>query len=413
MTEIYDVLLPGRAREILDAYAGEHQSGRVIEIRLDQAAGCVLAEDIKAKEPLPGFTRSTMDGFAVISSDTFGASDGIPSYLDFSGDILMGQHPEQTLLAGTCMRISTGGMLPPGADAVVMVEYTRQAGSMVEISRSVSPGENVLFADEDYAFGDSAIKKGTRIRPQEAALLAGLGYESVKVFDKLHIGILSTGDEIIQPSEMTGPGKIRDMNTYSLLAALTLEGHNAVSYGIIPDEKTALTSAVRQVLQACDVVIISGGSSVGARDTTMLAMEELSDNPPIFHGISVRPGKPTLFTEVEGKPVIGLPGPPVSALMIYKAFFSGFLYRIAGNATVRKELGLRARLSRNLPSTPGREDYIRVSLKNANDVTIAEPIFGKSGLISTLVAADGYIVIPEGVEGFLAGSEVDVKFFWE
>lgn len=413
MTEIYDVLLPAKAREILEEFAARHSINRVVEATLDQSAGCILAEDVKAKEPLPGFIRSTMDGFAVVASDSFGASDGIPSYLDYVGDILMGEHPEAKLLPGTCVRISTGGMLPPGADAVVMVEYTRLAGSMIEINRGVSPGENVLFANEDYSVGDDALLSGTRIRPQESALLAGLGYEIVKVYDKLKVGILATGDEIISPSQGTGPGKVRDMNTSSLSAALRLEGYTTVSYGIVSDEKAELVRRISQALKECDVVVVSGGSSVGARDTTMLAMEELAKNPPIFHGLSVRPGKPTLFTQVAGKPVIGLPGPPVSALMIYKSFFSGFLYKLAGNRNAKRELGQRAILSRNLPSTPGREDYIRVSLRQDEGASVAVPIFGKSGLISTLVAADGYIVIPEGVEGMLAGSEVDVRFFWE
>ena len=413
MTEIYDVLLPVRARKVLTEFAELHRIERTTDITLEQSAGRVLAEDIKAKEQLPGFMRSTMDGFAVISSDLFGASDGIPAYLEYSGDILMGEHPTKKLLPGNCVRISTGGMLPPGADAVVMVEYTRQAENMIEVVRSVSPGENVLFADEDYAAGADALPRGAKIRPQEAALLAGLGYKSVKVHDKLKIGLLSTGDEVINPWDNVGPGKIRDMNSYSLASALVLEGYNVISFGIARDEKDELVRKIAQAIKECDVVIISGGSSVGARDTTLLAMEEMSNNPPMFHGISVRPGKPTLFAEIEGKPVIGLPGPPVSALMIYKVFFSAFLYKLAGNNREKRELGQRAVLSRNLPSVPGREDYIRVRLHTENGHNIAEPIFGKSGLISTLVAADGYIVISEGVEGLLAGSDVDVRFFWE
>jgi molybdopterin molybdotransferase len=373
------------------------------------ALGRVTAEAIFAPEPLPPFNRSTVDGYAVRAVDTYGASDSLPAYLSLVGEIGMGQKPDFALEPGQAALIYTGGMLPEGADAVVMLEHVQvTVPGEIEVLRAVSVGENVLLAGEDVRVGDEVISKGTRLRPAEIGGLMGLGITKIHVAKKPVVGILSSGDEVIAPDAPLQPGQIRDINGYSLSALIESHGGKARYYGIVPDRAEALRDRLKQAFAECEAIILSAGSSIGTRDLTAGVIAEMGMPGIVVHGINVRPGKPTILAVCDGKPVVGLSGNPVSALVIAQIFVLPMLDHLLGVRVQHPRAQVRARLSINLPSQAGREDYIPVRLVPSDEGWLADPVFYKSNHIFALVRADGLLRIPPEATGLSVGSEVDV-----
>jgi len=379
----------------------------VEDVDTDSALDRVLARDVASPADLPTFARSTMDGFAVRATDTFGASEGLPAYLRLVGEVLMGRAADADLTTGDCVRIATGGMLPPAADAVVMVEQTQEASDgTIEVLRAVAPGENVVQVGEDVRTGDPILRRGQQLRPQDIGGLVALGITRVCVARRLRVGIVSGGDELVDPLHEPGPGQIRDINSYTLAALVRRAGHEPCLAGIVPDEYTALEAAARQALASSDVVILSAGSSVSTRDMTATVIESLGSPGVLVHGVSLKPGKPTILAMCEGKAVFGLPGNPVSCMVTFDLFVAPTLAHLSGADTTPRRT-VTARLARNIASATGREDYIQVRLEDG----AAIPVFGKSNLIFTLIRADGMLKIPLDVGGLAAGAQVEVVLF--
>lgn len=379
-------------------------------VPLADAAGRVLATAVAADRDLPGFRRATMDGYAVAAASTFGASDGSPAWLPVVGTIAMGQHPDVELAPGQAARIATGGMLPTGADAVVMIEHTEAVGGdTVEIYKSVAPGQHVVLADEDFAEGRDVLFPGTRLRAQEIGLLAAFGRERVTVYRRPAVAIVSTGDEIVPVSQVPDLGQIRDVNTHSLAAMVAAGGGTPVAMGIVADQAGALIDMCRRAVAAGDMVLISGGSSVGTRDFTLEALEALPDSEVMVHGIAISPGKPAILARSGRRPVWGLPGHVTSAMIVFEAVVRPFLDRLCGCDTSRRpRRRVPARLTRNVASAQGRTDFVRVRLESTAEGLMATPVLGKSSLLNTMIQADGLITIAENTEGLDAGSPVSV-----
>ncbi len=380
------------------------------EVPLTNSKGRILAEDIHSDIDLPDFPRSIMDGFAVRGGSTFGASEGNPAYLAIKGSVAMGESSHISVGPGEAVRISTGGMLPAGADSVVMVEHTQAIDdTTIEVYRSVAPGQNMVTVGEDIKKGEAVLSAGQPVRPQETGLLAALGRQKITVYRRPVVGIISTGDEIVPVSDVPGPGQIRDVNTYTLMGQVLEVGAVAVSFGIVHDDFDDLRAKCAQALEQCDLVLVSGGSSVGARDFTIDVISAMEDSAVLFHGISISPGKPTILARIQHKQFWGLPGHVVSAMVVFSRVVKPFLEYISGiGGDTRKEIRIPARLSRNVASTQGRVDFVRIRLFQENGAHWAEPILGKSGLISTMVKADGLIEIGMNTEGLDEGTEVEV-----
>jgi molybdopterin molybdotransferase len=329
--------------------------------------------------------------------------------LTLIGEVPMGAAAGLSLSAGQCALIHTGGMLPAGADAAVMVENTQSARSTeVEILRAAAPGENVIKVGEDVASGEEVIPAGVRLRPAEIGGLMALGYTRVRVACRPRVGILSSGDEVVPPDAEMGPGQVRDINSYSLGALIEQAGGLAKRYGILPDHSEALRAAAAQALTECDVMIITAGSSASSRDLTAAVIDSLGRPGVLVHGVAVRPGKPTILAVCDGKAVVGLPGNPVSALVIAGLFVVPVLQALLGLRSDRPAPRLNARLTTNLPSQAGREDWQAVRVVETPQGYLAEPIFGKSNLIFTLARADGLVRIPPAATGLEAGQSVEV-----
>lgn len=413
MTELFKAITIPEARRIISALLRDWP--RETEMTpLLSASGRCLAEEVRAGENVPGFNRSTMDGFAVRARDTFGASEGLPAYLEITGEVLMGEEPRGSVENGQTWRIATGGMLPSGADAVVMVEHTEILGEKtIGVVKPVAPGENVIRRGEDITAGDSLLFPGHCLKAQDLGVLAAAGVTAVKVFSPLRVGIISTGNEVISPAEKPAPGKVRDINSYTLYGAVREAGGKPFLYGIVSDDFQHIQEILSMTLKENDLVLLSGGSSVGARDVAAEVINSLGSPGVLFHGLSIRPGKPTIGAAVAGKPVFGLPGHPASALVVFHLLVSPLLQRRKYPEKEGEfwEFPLRAQLTRNLRSAPGREDFIRVKLFLQQGNLCAEPVLGKSGLITTLVKADGLARIPAGKEGVEAGEMVEVKLF--
>lgn len=408
--ELFNVRTPPDALRIL--LGALPRSVDLESVPTTDALDRVLADDVAAPAELPTFRRSTMDGFAVRAADTFGATEGLPAYLEVVDDIPMGHAPAQTLVIGQCARIATGGMLPDGADAVVMVEQTQEVGpTTIEALRAVAPGENVVQPGEDVRRGDALLPRGHRLRAQDIGGLLALGLTSVPVARRLRVAIISGGDELVAPEAEPGPAQIRDINSYTLAALIQRDGHLACQAGVYPDEFAPLQAAAQRALAESDVVILSAGSSVSTRDMTAQVVDSLGQPGVLVHGVSLKPGKPTILGVCDGKPVLGLPGNPVSCMVTYDLFVAPTLGQLTG-ATAAPRRALSARLARNVASATGREDYIQVRLQAASDgVLEAIPVFGKSNLIFTLVRADGMLKVPLDVGGLNAGSTVEVVLF--
>jgi molybdopterin molybdotransferase len=383
-------------------------------VSLEDGLGHVTSREITSPEDLPGFYRSAMDGYAVIAKDTFGATEGLPVFLEITGEVLMGESPRDKGATGKAIRISTGGMLPQGTDGVVMLEYCHSLDDKtIEISRAISPLENVIKPDDDFKKGGMIFKKGHYLRPQDLGLLAGLGISEVKVFPRPRVAIVSTGDEIVPIDKKPKPGQVRDINRYTLSSFCRLTGAEPVMLGLCRDSFSELREMVAEGLDTADTVWISGGSSVGTRDMTLKVFESFDDMELLVHGISISPGKPTIIARIGKKAVFGLPGHTVSAMVVAEVFLNPFLYGLSGIDDLGKKEHkfVEAELSRNVESASGRDDFIRVRLDKKDHKLIAEPVFGKSGLISTLVEADGLLRIDRNIEGLYKGETVKVMLF--
>ena len=380
-------------------------------VSLEQALGRVLSEDLLARENLPGFYRSTMDGYAVRAKGTFGATESIPALFEVKGEVLMGESPTMVVGEGQAAKISTGGMLPEGTDGVVMVEYCHHLDDKtLEVSRAISPLENVIQPGDDYREGTTVFQKGRLLRVQDLGLLAGFGQSEVVVYKKPTVAVISTGDEVVPVEAEPLPGQVRDINLYTLGAFCRRAGAEVVYSGRSSDDFKTLKRMVEEALEQADTLWLSGGSSVGTRDLTLKVFKSLPDFELLVHGISISPGKPTIIGKSGSKPVIGLPGHVASALVVAEVFLTPLLLHLSG---CRDDLSypkpqVEAELGRNIESASGREDYVRVRLTRKDDVTIAEPVFGKSGLLSTLIEADGLVRIEMNKEGLYRGEKVKV-----
>jgi molybdopterin molybdotransferase len=379
-------------------------------IRSENAFGRVTAETIRSPLPLPPFARSTVDGYAVRAADTFGASESLPAYLSLIGEIRMGSSPDFDINAGEAGLIHTGGMLPASCDAVVMIEYTQEVGAdTVEILRSVAVGENMIKVGEDVQLGEEVIPSGIRIRPAEIGGLAALGIVELEVAKKPRVGIISSGDEVVPPEDKLLPGQVRDINSYTLSALVNQVGGVPRRYGVFPDQAEQLEAIAAQALGECDVVVITAGSSASARDLTASVINKLGSPGVLVHGVSIKPGKPTILAVCDQKVVIGLPGNPVSALIIAGLFIAPVVESLLGltNAGVRRKIS--ARLSTNIPSQAGREDWVAGKLSSDSYGYQVDPIFSKSNLIFSLVRANCLIRVPADATGLTAGDMVEVQ----
>ena len=378
-------------------------------VGLTEAAGRILAFDIFSKENIPPYRRSIMDGYAVRSKDLGAAGDMIPTTLKMTGEVLLGTDSSKlSVEPGCCVYVPTGGEVPAGADAVVMVEYCELFGDgMLAVSRSASPGENVVQAGEDVAEGDILISEGRKLRPQDIGVLAAAGITAVPVFVPWRVTVISTGDELVSPEETPGPGQIRDINSYTISAIITEEGFTVTRTLSVKDDSEAITAALETAKDDSDLVVISGGSSQGKKDMTASLIEKAADRGVLTHGIAAKPGKPTLtgYDEASKTLFIGLPGHPAAALMVYEQLVISLWRGMTGREPQRT---VRARVSVNVPSAPGRKTFQLVKLSGDE----AEPVFARSGMISPMSTADGYFVMSENQEGIGAGETVEV-FLWE
>ncbi len=379
------------------------------QVSLGESLGRIAAKDVVNQDDLPPFSRSTVDGFAVRGMDTFGASEGVPALFDIVGEVVMGQSAVTQLKPGQAVAIPTGGMLPMGADAVVMLEHTeRPDNSSLLVLKAVAPGENVVAKGEDISAGRLLLSQGQKIMPPDIGALAAGGCVTVTVRQRPEIIIISTGDEVVDVACTPVDGQIRDINSYVLAAILEDIGCKVKRYGIVKDQYDELFATLAQAATACNMVIVSGGSSVGVRDHTVRVIKELGKADVIFHGLAVKPGKPTIFGMIGKVPVFGLPGHPVAAMTVCNQIVKPAVRILLGQ--VSKEVyAIPARMSRSMASVPGRDDFIRVQIIKKSGEYWAEPVLGKSGLISTMSAADGIVHIAADKGGLYSEEMVEVE----
>ncbi len=370
------------------------------EVSLVDALHRVLAADLRADIDIPGFDRSTVDGYAVYAADTVGAGEAIPAMLRYRGRVTMGGTDPGEIAPGSCVYVPTGGALPRGADAVVMIEYCERVGDDVLVRRPVAPGENVVLRGEDFRAGEVVLERGRVLSPRDIGVAAAVGVDRVSVAAVPRIGIISTGDELVPVTASPRPGEVRDANSYLCGSFVTERGGRPIYLGIVRDDREALEAAIASALRECDAVLVSGGSSKDERDTTASVITELGE--VLVHGIAISPGKPTIIGRANGRPIVGLPGHPASAFVVLVAVVDHLLAAMVQTRVSRRTT--TARLTQNIPSARGREDYVRVRVEDGR----ATPVFGKSGLLNTLVQSAGLVRVPAGREGLEAGEEVEV-----
>ncbi len=409
MPEFLELVPPGEAlRLLLGKLPGG--KGRSERIPTAESLGRVTAVPVISPEPLPAFARSTVDGYAVRAGDTFGASENLPAYFTLAGEVPMGQAAGFSLAPYQAALIHTGGMLPQGADAVVMVEMTQVASQgEIEVLKAVAVNENILLPGEDVSSGQEILPAGVRMRPAEIGGLLALGLMEVEVAVPPRVGILSSGDEVISPQAIPQPGQVRDVNSFTLSALALQAGGTPVRYGVLRDQAPALHEALGKALSECELAVITAGSSASTRDLTASVIQEMGAPGVLVHGVNVRPGKPTILAVCNGKAVIGLPGNPVSALVIAGIFVVPVIEKLLGMQQARVKPVVTARLTVNVASQAGREDWVPVRLVPTPSGNQAEPIFYKSNLIFMLAKADGLVHIPAAANGLPAGEWVEVE----
>lgn len=417
MAEFFNVLSPDDARALLLSHI--RPSAEFEAVATAEALGRTTAIDIHAPHPLPSFRRSTMDGYAVRAQDTYGAGESLPGILQVVGEVHMGREADLALGVGQAALIHTGAMLPPAADAVVPVEHTQAVGNPtangfsdeIEVYRTAAIGQNVIQVGEDVPEGALILGAGTLLRPQDIGGLLALGITTISVRSRPRVMILATGDEVVRPERDPGPGQIRDINSYTVAGQCAQAGAIPVIQGIVPDDFSALQEAAAKALAEGAMVVMSAGSSVSVRDMTVDVIDGLGKPGVLFHGVATRPGKPTIAGVIDGKPVLGLPGNPASAMIQFDMFGVPAIYHLLGINRRPLPNQVQARLTRNIPSESGREDYVPARLEETADGFLATPVFGKSNLIYTLVNADGLVKVPLNAGGLLAGDLVDVRLF--
>lgn len=439
MAEFLDIITIEEVKRIYE----KHFQGITLKtenIPILESLNRILAKDIVSEINLPDFVRSTMDGYALRAEDVFGASFSLPAYLTVIGEVLMGQEPIQNLQKGEAMKIATGGMLPVGADAVIMVEHTEKIDeNQIEVKKSIAIGENVVQIGEDIKKGQDLLQKGRKIQSQDIGVMAGIGVTDVDVYQQIRIGIISTGDELISPQISAKIGQVRNINSYLLISKIREIVGIPSFFGIVKDDSRLIKEAVLELIQTNDMVLISGGSSIGTRDLVLDVLKSLGEI--LVHGVAIKPGKPTIISNVQGKPVFGLPGHPVSSMVVFIILVMPLINKWQQTFCLQEPVSIQkapllAIISRNVPSMPGREDYIMVRLEAVQNTGhrtqnteykaqsideqmtgykqqsgsqyLAHPIFGKSGLISTMIKADGLVRIPIDSEGLDEGEEVEV-----
>lgn len=377
------------------------------EIPLEKSLHRILAEDIIATENVPSFPRSTVDGYAVMAKETFGSSETMPGFLNVAGSVKMGEEVTTPLKSGEAVYIPTGGMVPPNSDSVIMIEHCEDLAGLLNMYKQVAPGENVIQIGEDVRIGDVLIENGTKLRPQELGAIAAIGKSKVTVYKQLTIGYLSSGDEIV-PYETKDLqiGQVRDINALTITSLVNEWGAKAIYAGIVTDDYNEYQRIANELFDKVDCLVLSGGSSVGAKDYTTKVIETLGQPGVFTHGISIKPGKPTILAMAKDKPVIGLPGHPASAMIIFSLFGEKIVRKLSGESSRSKLERVQVRLTKNIHSSMGRTDYIRVKLSEKDGEWWAEPIIGKSGLISTLVQSDGIVEISAEYEGARQGEFV-------
>ncbi|MCL1992869.1 MAG: molybdopterin molybdotransferase MoeA [Spirochaetes bacterium] len=382
----------------------------VEQLDVQKTVGRILGDDIISQEDIPGFRRSTVDGYAVISAETAGAGESMPVFLKLVGSVEMGQVAAFRLGSGECAYVPTGGMVPDGADAMVMIEHSEAFGGEIALYESAAFGSGVAQIGEDASKGALLLKRGTMIHSQQVGALAAAGITQVPVCAPLRLSIISSGDELVPPASRLKLGEMRDVNSFALEALAAESGYNIVSTQTLPDDEAQLEEAVRSAMQTSDVVAISGGSSQGAKDFTGQIFSRLAQPGVFTWGLAVKPGKPAIlaYDKASDSLLVGLPGHPVSALIVFRALLSWLARRLGGE---KEAFPIPAKIARNIAGAPGRTTYQPVALKPCGMGYLAEPVFGKAGMISTLTASDGYIVIDLNKEGLKEGEEVQVHLW--
>lgn len=400
----------GEAEKIIfDTFGNSKMSAQ--EVDLLSSAGRVLSSDIVASENVPDFNRSTVDGYAVCAASTFGCSESIPAILSYKGEVLMGESPKFKLERGECAYVPTGGELPEGADGMVMIEFSEDYGDGTRgMLKPSAPGQHITFKGDDVAKGQVVLSKGTRLSARHIGVLAALGYSVVPVFSCPRVAVISTGDELIDVTEKPKGAQVRDINSYTICAALSEMGCEYTRIGIVEDDLSLLEKVVFEASQLHDMIIISGGSSVGIKDSSFKVIEALGE--VLFHGIAIKPGKPTILGRVCDKPIFGLPGHPLAAYYIFNLFVKPLLLSMSGSDCIDLKTSLaKAKLALSIPCNHGREECMGITLCNRDGITCAEPVYAKSGLISNLSNSDGYIRIARDCEGLAQGSEIEINLF--
>ena len=406
MSEFFTVRTPPDALELLNRHFTPRV--RTEQIPTVDALDRVLAQSLVSPQDLPEFPRSTVDGYAVNAADTYGASGSLPAFLTVVGEVAMGRLSDVEIGMGEAALVHTGGMIPAGANGVVMVENTQTIdAASIEVLKPVAEGENVIQIGEDIRTGDPILGPGCRLRPQDMGGLLALGITTVTVAVPPRVAIISSGDEVVAPDAPVSPGQVRDINSYTLAGLTRRAGGAPILYGIVPDERAALEAAAARAHREADIVVLSAGSSVSYRDMSVEVIAGLGAPGVLAHGLSVRPGKPTIIAVADGVPVFGLPGNPVSAMVIFDLVVAPTIRALLGETALSKQQ-VQARLARNIASEAGREDYVQVRVEQRDGELWAVPVFGKSNLIYTLVHADGVVKIDLNANGVREGAWVTV-----
>ncbi|PDW02407.1 molybdopterin molybdenumtransferase MoeA [Candidatus Viridilinea mediisalina] len=409
MPELFQVVTIAEASARLQTYLSP--LARVEQVDLHAALDRVLAAPLYAPTDLPAFPRSTMDGFAVRAADTYDASESLPAYLHLVGEIAMGRQADLVVGPGQAARIHTGAMLPPGADAVVMVEYTQTLdATTLEVVRSAAVGEHIIAIGDDVRSGQVIFPQGHRLRPQDLGGLAGLGLTSVPLVARPRVAILASGDEVVPADQTPGPGQVRDINSYTLAALVQRYGGEPLLIGIAPDEAATLQHMAHAAFAQADLLIVSAGSSVSTRDMAAEIIASLGTPGILVHGVAIQPGKPTIIAFAEGRPIFGLPGNPVSTMVTFELFVAPTLLQLQATPP-HPPRTTPARLTKNIASKTGREDLVPVRLLQREAEAWAEPVFGKSNLIYTMIRADGLVRVPLDQSGLYAGDHVLIHMF--
>ncbi len=383
------------------------------KVRIKTKDGCGRISGCNVTSPcdVPNFDRSTMDGYAVIAKDTFGSKESSPVSLKLKGEIIMGRETKRRIQKGETIAIPTGGMLPKGANAVVMIENTKRVGRNILVKKPVAPMRNVVQKGSDIKKGDILFEIGRRLRAQDIGTLSACGITEIDVFKKPIISIISTGDELVPPETEPKAGEIRGVNTYTVYSLVERYGGEPLDLGIVKDSMSEIKKRIKNGLSKSDIVVISGGSSVGTKDITLDCILAFKGSKILANGLALKPGKPTILAKIDNKPVIGLPGHPVSCMVIFYLMVRPLIHKMMSyKERFGDKTSIRASISQNVPSVSGREEYIRVSLKEKNGKILAEPVPGGSSIISSLSRSDGLVKIDLESEGIEKDEMVDVLF---